>query len=442
MNATSFSTGDVTSHGRSHSEQADFTVRVIGETKDSRFSAVNSGAVAGAPLLETRANQRILILWRQHARKVALFCLYQAVFYVAYRFGMGFSHSSASPFWFPDSVLLAALLLTAPRNWWVWVLAPLPIRLLVAVPTGVPLWFMLACFFIDSARGVLVAGGVRFSLRNPLRFSSVRDFVCFCLYAVVLGPAVSAFGGAAARHALGYDYWSAWQQWCLGNATTQLIITPAILYAALGDAQLEWQTAVGRWKEASLLLLGLIAGCFLAFDCSPGFLQPGCFLPVPVLLWAAIRVAMFGASLSMLVLTGFAIAGATMGMGYFPAQLTAVGAADLQGFLLIRAVPLYLLAIVVQQKTNIEIALRESEQRFKTVADTAPILIWMSGPDKLCDFFNQAWLDFTGRTLQQERGNRWASGVHPGDLQRCLGVYDRAFDARRGFELEYRLRRH
>ncbi len=85
--------------------------------------------------------------------------------------------------------------------------------------------------------------------------------------------------------------------------------------------------------------------------------------------------------------------------------------------------------------------LLESEQRFRLVADSAPVLIWMSGVDKLCTFFNKSWLDFTGRTLEQEMGEGWASGVHPDDLERCLGIYSGAFDARVDFETEYRLRR-
>jgi PAS domain S-box-containing protein len=84
----------------------------------------------------------------------------------------------------------------------------------------------------------------------------------------------------------------------------------------------------------------------------------------------------------------------------------------------------------------------ESERRFLLLANSAPVLIWASGPDKLCNFFNQPWLDFTGRRLEQELGNGWTEGVHPDDLTGCLRIYTESFDARSPFTIEYRLRRH
>ena len=86
-------------------------------------------------------------------------------------------------------------------------------------------------------------------------------------------------------------------------------------------------------------------------------------------------------------------------------------------------------------------ALSESEQRFKSVADTAPVMIWMSGTDKLCYYFNSAWLTFTGRTHEEELSDGWLEGVHPDDRSVVLNVYNTNFDARREYYMEYRLRR-
>jgi PAS domain S-box-containing protein len=95
----------------------------------------------------------------------------------------------------------------------------------------------------------------------------------------------------------------------------------------------------------------------------------------------------------------------------------------------------------ITERKRAESAVRESEQRFRLVANTAPVLIWMAGPDTLCNYFNQPWLDFTGRRLDAELGNGWTERVHPEDLDRCLDTYIQAFDRREQFKMEYRLRR-
>ncbi|MEI7595452.1 MAG: PAS domain S-box protein [Bacteroidota bacterium] len=110
-----------------------------------------------------------------------------------------------------------------------------------------------------------------------------------------------------------------------------------------------------------------------------------------------------------------------------------------------------LLALLVAERTlelqnelterkRIEQELREKEFQYRNIADSGMAIIWTSGTDALCNYFNEPWLKFTGRTLEQELGNGWAEGVHPDDFDYCLKVYLEAFGKQEPFKMEYRLR--
>jgi PAS domain S-box-containing protein len=93
------------------------------------------------------------------------------------------------------------------------------------------------------------------------------------------------------------------------------------------------------------------------------------------------------------------------------------------------------------ERARAEHALRESDRRFRLMADAAPVLVWISDTSRDCIWFNRSWLEFTGRTMDDELGTGWAQGVHPDDVENCLSTYSRSFDARQPFTMDYRLRR-
>src|SRR5215470_3639866 len=170
---------------------------------------------AARTILEKAESTHNAILRRWPVRDLLGFSAFVAAFYFAYRYGMSFSQAAASPFWFPDSILLCALLINPPRRWWIFILAPIPIRLFSEVAAGIPYWFLLTTFALDSAKALLTTLALRRLIDNPVRLETVREFVLFLLIAVLLVPAAVALGGAAVRVYLGHDYWVSWRQWFL-----------------------------------------------------------------------------------------------------------------------------------------------------------------------------------------------------------------------------------
>ena len=94
---------------------------------------------------------------------------------------------------------------------------------------------------------------------------------------------------------------------------------------------------------------------------------------------------------------------------------------------------------LAEMEDQLSNAKRLAEQRFRALAEASPALIWMAGPDALHTYFNPAWLEFRGRTFDQEKGNGWIAGLHPEDRDLCLETYLKSFGARQRFRMHYRM---
>jgi PAS domain S-box-containing protein len=307
---------------------------------------------------------------------------------------------------------------------------------------------MVLCWFISNSAEALIAASCLRVVSKEVDFSSLKGIVSYVGLAALLAPFLSSFLDAAFVVSVGWKaqgYWDVWLARFPSNVLAALTIPPVvILWMSKGAA---WLTGAAprRYAEAILLGAGLVAVSWVVF----GWQTPGSaatptllYLPLPFLLWAAMRFGSRGATTALLIVVLASIFGATGGRGPFVNSSPDENVFSLQMFLMAISLPVLFLAGIVEEQKERAAILSESEARFRSLADTAPVLIWMSGVDKLHTFFNQAWLDFSGRTLAAELGSGWTAGLHRDDFERYFEVYGRCFKAREEFNIEFRLRRY
>ena len=358
---------------------------------------------------------------------------------------IGFAHKFPphyiSALWPTGAILFSVLVVTPIRHWWAYILAAYFTSVINDARAGFPISAIL--FIVAGVIEVLIAAvGVRRFAGGLRAFDNLQNLVAYIIVALVLAPFTSAFVAAFAGTL--DHYWFYWRVWFLSEALAFGMLAPAILiWIARARTPLK-NLSLARCIEACLIGCGLLAISLRVFSwptAGEGSVPALVYLPLPFLLWAAVRFGPSGVNTSLLIVAFLSISGAVQGRGPFVASIPADNVLSLQLFLITISIPLMFLATLIEERREKTSVLSESEERFRTMANTAPVMIWMSGTDKLCNFFNKGWLDFTGRTLEQELGNGWAEGVHREDFDRCLEVYDNSFNARQEFTMEYRLRR-
>jgi PAS domain S-box-containing protein len=342
------------------------------------------------------------------------------------------------PLWPGCAILVVGLLLVRINVWPVVIPASFVGFALADMQAGVPL-SSIAHFIPGNTVEVLISAvGLRYCFNGVPRLNSVKALAKYSFFAIVLAPFAGAFLSAPG---IASDYWTGWKIVFLSEVLAFVTVVPALL-SWVSEGRGLMRRSRAHQLEGLILIVGLVLISYIVFTVPEDSRSPTLFYTlVPFLLWAALRFGWLGISTSLITLTSLSIWGAVHGRGPFSAMVPLTHPLPLQMFLVFASIPFMVLAALAEEHEQAAHVVRESEERFRLVANTAPVMIWMAGTDRLCTYVNQPWLEFTGRPLEAQLGDGWAQGVHQEDLKGCLKAYSEAFDERQSFEMEYRVRR-
>src|SRR4051794_27785328 len=292
---------------------------------------------------------------------------------VAYYLGarMGFAltlkPSTVSTLWPPNSILLAAFLLTPVSSWWSILAGAFLAHVTVQLQSGIPPAMIAGWFVSNSAEGLIGAGIIRRYARGPLDFESFRQVGIFVVGAVFLSTALSSFLDAGVVSLGGMDpsgYWQVWGSRTASNVLASLTVVPVIVTWVNGGRAALRSASLRCYLEAAVLGLGLLAVCVLVFGSRETASKPEwLYAPLPFLAWAALRFGPRGTSTCLLVVTLLAIWGAVSGHGPFVAREPAENALSIQLFLSVFSIPLLTLAAVTREREHAVHRARESQDR-------------------------------------------------------------------------------
>src|SRR5437762_2144779 len=392
----------------------------------------------------SRSEQGPLDYYRPYFAALLVFAAYYLGAKIA--FALTLRPHPVSVLWPPNSILLAALLLTPVRVWWVILLAAFPAHLAAQLQSDVPPAMILCWFISNSCEALIGAGCVRYLIDRPVRFDRLGNVGIFIFFAAFLGPFLSSFVDAAfvaINHFGGDSYWRVWRIRFTSNIFAALTLVPLIVtWVADGIAWL-WKIRQARFLEAALLLIALLSvNTIVFYKLGPSADSALLCLPVPFLIWAAVRFGSRGASAAICTLTFLAIWSAGHGYGPFSTRSAEENALSIQMFLIVMSVPLLLLAAVIEERGKGATTLREREDRISLAAESANLAFWSINFER-----KESWMSDKGRAIfnfgPDEHLSRelFLSRVHPEDRNAVGDAIERARASSQTFEFEYRLLR-
>lgn len=289
-------------------------------------------------------------------------------------FALTFQPHPVSTLWPPNSILLAILLLSPRRLWWFYLLAAFPAHLLVQINADIPA-SMILCWFISNCTEALIGASVlRYLTKSEVRFDSTYHVWVFIL-ASLLGPFLSSFLDAAfvILNQFGVSsYWGVFRMRFFSNVLATLTLVPLIVTWRRIDVAALKNSSWIRYLEAGLLVIGVVIVGLVSFSSrTEGNTRPALlYLPLPFLLWAAIRFGPRGSSTALMVVSIFEIWGAIHGLGPFAAQAPEMNALSVQLFLILASMPLLFLTALIKERERSQEVVIQEEKRLQLALDS------------------------------------------------------------------------
>ena len=339
-----------------------------------------------------------------------------------------FSLTLPLPLFVPQAIILAVLLLTPGHVW----LPALIVYYAVQVAEGIRGGGLSPVYALTSNMANLVEPFVGAWLfrrfvphqREQLYLREVSIYIACVTFASIVGATI----GAATRLERGFDFWQSWPLWFLADVLASLVLTPTIIAWSKG-----WQdvrTAPrGRRVEGAILGVALVSLCWFVFAVqspNPDYAPALLYLPVPFLVWAAVRFGPRGYLTALTGLTVMAIATSANGFGPFEGRSTGANVFSLQLFLLGVGMPLLLLAVLTRERSQTVAQLRLSEERYRVIVRSLPRgAVFVFGPDLRHQFADGQGLIDLGLSKQAVEG-RDLHEVFPADLAAALEPHYRS----------------
>jgi PAS domain S-box-containing protein len=320
-------------------------------------------------------------------RQLAFAALTGAAYFLGAKFGLmlTFAPSPVSTLWPPNAILLAALII-APTSVWPKILAAvLPAHLIAELGAGVPTPMVFCWFASNCLEALIGAAGLRWLRGFPFRFDNLANVWAFVGWGALVGPIVSSFVDAWLVHLNHWGnagYFEVWETRLFSSVLAALTIVPAVVSFASIDHHRARRARPARILEALLVTSALSTIGILVFIASRALAGPPLvtllYLPVPLLIWAALRFGTPGASGSFALITLLVTWGAGHGQGPFRAAVLFGGPRAMQIYLIFLAPPLLTLTAVLEERRRVELLLRGSEDLFSRAFRSSPLAMSIS----------------------------------------------------------------